>query len=84
LFNLRSRTKWAIALTILLLTLAFGAFKYVTGIYKIRHEQWIFLLDVQFESLAAGEGVEPSIFGFKARRVASYTIPQKARMKDEG
>ena len=26
--------------------------------------------------MAAGEGVEPSFSGFKAQRVASYTIPQ--------
>ena len=26
--------------------------------------------------MAAGEGLEPSVFGSKARRVASYTIPQ--------
>ena len=31
--------------------------------------------------MAAGEGIEPSIFEFKARRVASYTIPQERRMQ---
>lgn len=27
--------------------------------------------------MAAGEGLEPSLFGFKARRVTGYTIPQQ-------
>ena len=34
--------------------------------------------------LAAGEGIEPSVSAFKAQRVAGYTIPQKAGMRDEG
>lgn len=39
LLSSRSRTKRVIALTIVLLILAFGAFLYVTGFHKIRHEQ---------------------------------------------
>jgi hypothetical protein len=47
--------------------------------YKVSSSNYLFA-----KSLAAGEGVEPSISAFKAQHVASYTIPQTegGRMKE--